>query len=217
MSLERRRFRSLIARLGGRAADDVFADLVTRYGEPHRHYHGTAHLVDCLARFDEATSLADRPDEIELALWFHDAIHEPLSADNEARSATLARDSALAMELGEALAGRLAELVLLTRHDRDPDPRDLDAALLLDVDLSILGREPAEFDAYERAIRREYAAVADEAFRAGRRRVLESFLARPMIYRTGALARRWETPARRNLERSLLRLSSAPLEDRADG
>ena len=93
-----------------------------------------------------------------------------------------------------------------------PDPDDKaagrDAALFLDMDLSILGASPVEFDAYEAAVRREYGWVEEKAWRAGRAAVLEKFLARPHIFHTEAFRQRFEAQARKNLARSLAALGN---------
>jgi predicted metal-dependent HD superfamily phosphohydrolase len=181
--------------------------LVAAYSERQRHYHTLQHLRECLAQFDAGAVLARRPAEVELALWFHDAIYDPQGRDNEERSADWARASVLAAGCEAEVADRVAGLVLSTRgHDAAAD--DVDAHLLLDVDLSILGAAPARFDQYEQQVRAEYAHVPDEAFRAGRRRVLEGFLGRPRIYRTAAFHDALEVRARTNLQRSLAALAA---------
>ena len=85
-------------------------------------------------------------------------------------------------------------MILTTKtHDAVDDP---DAQVLLDADLAVLGASEADYRVYAEAIRREYAWVAEADYRVGRRRVLESFLARPRIYH---LLVDLEAPARRNL------------------
>jgi predicted metal-dependent HD superfamily phosphohydrolase len=182
----------------------IFAALAERYGEPHRAYHTLAHVARCLWEFDHARLLADHADEVELALWFHDAIYDPHAADNEVRSAAWAvrflEQGGVAHETRE----RVAELINATDHRASPAPGD--TALVVDVDLTILGAPEEEFDAYERQIRREYAFLPEDAFRAGRRGVLERLLARPRLYTTALFHARYETAARANLARSLARL-----------
>jgi predicted metal-dependent HD superfamily phosphohydrolase len=81
-----------------------------------------------------------------------------------------------------------------------------DAALFLDMDLSILGASPNDFDAYEQAVRLEYGWVPEPAWRAGRAAVLRKFLARSHIFHSKEFRERLEAKARHNIERSLVAL-----------
>jgi predicted metal-dependent HD superfamily phosphohydrolase len=103
---------------------------------------------------------------------------------------------------------RVETLILATRHAAIPT--EPDAHLLVDIDLSILGRPPREFDAYEAKIRQEYAWVSDDAFRQGRRAILELFLGRRSIYQTAFFREQFEAQARENLTRSMISLSQIP-------
>jgi predicted metal-dependent HD superfamily phosphohydrolase len=203
------RWRALVARVtetpGHDAARAVFDDLYTRYTAADRRYHGFHHIDDCLQLFDTVRALASQPDAIELAIWFHDAIYDTHKSDNEASSASLA-DSAL-MQLGVPRATRqsVCELILATQHNAPP--ADPDAALLVDIDLSILGQPATIFDAYEAGVRFEYGWVTDSDFRARRSEVLKSFLDRPRIYTTDYFSTAFESAARQNLNRSLANLS----------
>jgi predicted metal-dependent HD superfamily phosphohydrolase len=197
----------------GEAGERLFAELDARYREPHRHYHGWGHILSCLDLLEPARGLCERPLAVELALWYHDAVYDPRAADNETRSAALARAAALALGLETGTADEAAGLVLLTTHEAPPPgSRDLppDAAVVLDVDLAILGSSPGEFLSYEKAIRAEYAFVPDREYREGRSQVLRSFLDRQRIYLTDMFRESREGQARRNIEASLARLADQP-------
>ena len=201
---------------GRDAAVAVFADLERRHGDPGRHYHTLAHVADCLVELDSAPTLCDRTDAVELALWFHDAVYDPRAADNEARSAALLREAGSRLGLDPALAARAEALVTATAHlagggilpdDATPGPSRRDREAIRDIDLAILGAPRDRFDAYETAVRREYAYLPDPEWRSGRSRVLRMFLDMPRIYLTDPFHDRRETPARRNLADALARLA----------
>ena len=98
--------------------------------------------------------MAEQPNQVEMALWFHDAIYDPKAKDNEQRSAELCRRTAEEAGLPEAFGRKVYDLVLTTQHHGAPEGGD--ARLLVDIDLSILGRPREAFDEYETNIRKEY-------------------------------------------------------------
>ncbi|MGJ7610002.1 MULTISPECIES: HD domain-containing protein [unclassified Variovorax] len=188
--------------LGVTLPDDALcAELQRRYGEPQRHYHTMQHLGECLSWFEREQALAERPGEVALALWFHDAVYDVHAHDNEARSADWARQALRAAGAGDAAADRVHALVMATRHDAVPEGRD--AELLIDIDLSILGAERARFDDYEQQVGAEYAFVPLEVRLPRRREILQRFLDRPAIYATPRMHALLETRARLNLQRSI--------------
>ncbi len=185
-------------------SEALFDDLLSRYAEPHRVYHTFKHIRECFERFDSARHLAERPAEVELAIWFHDAVYDTRSSDNEEHSAKLAALSLQEAGAPSEAAERVRDLVLATKHDAIPT--EPDASLLVDVDLSILGAEPFQFDEYEAQVRQEHSWASEVAFREGRSRILRGFLARPHIYATSHFRARFEARARGNLGRSLREL-----------
>jgi len=203
------RFASLVRRLGGSGdAAAAAASLLAAWAGPDRRYHGLTHLGDCLARLDEAPAAAAERDRVEAALWFHDVVYDPRATDNEERSAEQAGRELAALGIPRAVAEDIARLVRLTRHDApaaDPAGR-----LLCDIDLSILGSSPAEFDAYDRGIRDEYAWVPGDAYREARRQVLNRLLHRQPLYQTDHFRDHYEGPARANLARALAALRVPP-------
>lgn len=193
----------LWTRLGARGdPDPVFRSLAARYSEPHRAYHTMAHVTHCLAEFGAARALARDPDAVELALWFHDAVYDPRATDCEEQSARLVLEVAHAAGID---GDRAAAMIRASTHRSAPD--DPDTQLFADADLSILGQPEPVFDEYERGVRREYSFVPEPMFRAGRGAILRTFLQRPRLYGADFFRDRYESPARRNLERSLLRLA----------
>jgi len=184
-----------------RAAQPLLEQLYRAKG---RHYHDLDHIRACLDLFAKVREKFEHHECVETAIWFHDAVYDPKAKDNEERSANLAEQMLQACGVSKAEITRVRELGLATQ--RASVPTDNDARLLVDIDLAILGTSPQVFDAYERAIRLEYAHVAEAAFKEGRAKILEQFLNRPDIYSTNHFRQEFEATARANLARSLAQL-----------
>ncbi len=180
--------------------------LLSRYAESHRAYHTLKHIRECFEQFDAARHLAERPAQVELAIWFHDAVYDTRSFDNEERSAEWAARSLLEAGAPSEASDRVRDLVLATKYNaKSTGP---DASLVVDVDLAILGAEPVRFNEYEAQVRQEYSWVSETVFREGRSKILRGFLARPHIYATCEFRARFEARARDNLGRSLRKLGA---------
>ena len=193
--------------LGRPPPQGLCESLQAAWAGPRRHYHDSCHLGECLAWLQRWAAHAERPAEVALALWFHDAVYDPRAADNEALSAAWARRALAQAGADGAAAERVAGLILATRHDA-PAEEGRDAALLLDIDLAILGSPPERFARYDRDVRLEYDHVPAPLYRFGRAAVLRRFLARPLLYLTAPAAALLEAPARRNLAAAIAGLKA---------
>jgi predicted metal-dependent HD superfamily phosphohydrolase len=178
--------------------------LTAAHAEPQRHYHNQQHIAECLAEFDAARHLALQPEAVEVAIWFHDAVYDPKAADNEEQSAELAKRCLTEANVSEAFVQTVSTLILATKtHEVGRNP---DAAVLVDVDLSILGKPKERFLEYESQIRKEYGWVPRIIFGSKRAKILEQFLARDRIYTTDWFHQKYEQTARHNLQTSIRQL-----------
>ena len=174
-----------------------WAALERAYATPPRAYHSLEHVLE-VARLWH-TETWPHPDQTFLAVLFHDAVYDVTRKDNEARSA----------ELFESLCGpdvRVRQLIELTaRHGRlVPADVDDEAARFLDCDMAILGSSPERFARYEQQIAAEYVPVVGlHGYSAGRRRFLESLLAKQRIFLSETFHARLDAAARANLRRAL--------------
>ncbi|HSD16727.1 MAG TPA: N-methyl-D-aspartate receptor NMDAR2C subunit [Thermomonas sp.] len=195
------RWQSLMHGLGLAANEATFVALSSAYRQPHRRYHTARHIADCLAHLDDLRDEAAQPHAIELAIWFHDAIYDPYRSDNEQASADWAMRFLRENDAPASLQDRVQALILATRHDAIATDRDM--AILIDIDLSILGAPADAYDTYRRAVRSEYRWVPGPLFRRSRRAVLESFLRRERIFLTDHFHASLETRARSNIHGEL--------------
>ena len=182
----------------------LYGDVQVRYSEPHRHYHTVQHLAECFEKVQDIISLAEHPAEVNVGLWFHDVVYDTQRHDNEERSADWARSAAREFGVSADSAQRIYDLIMFTRHAAEPV--GIDAQVLVDADLSILGAQPARFQEYEVQVRSEYGWVPEAMFRSARAKILKRLLDRPHLYCTAHFRKRYEAQAHRNLQRSLASL-----------
>lgn len=191
--------------------DAVGADLLTRWSEPHRRYHGPVHLVEVLGAVDELCRAGRVPPRDRtvavLGAWFHDAVYDIGADDNERRSAALAARTLAGLGVEADLVDDVVTVVLDTvEHDVGEDASPA-RSLLHDADLWILAAPTPRFDGYCREVREEYRDVPAATYGAARSAVLRPFLVREHVYRTEHGRRTWEPAARENLARELTRLA----------
>ncbi len=182
-------------------ADARYARLSSLYAQPHRAYHTLEHIETLFAEFDAARQLSERPEEVEYAIWFHDAIYDARNDDNEERSADLAAEVAVEIGLSAAFAASVQALIIATKHVDVPTAPD--ARLVVDCDLAPLGCSAEQFRENGKRVRQEYAWIPEEQYIAGLTAFLQQFLDRPHIYCTDLFRDKYEAQARRNLQSTL--------------
>lgn len=188
-----RRWIDLCHRLGLDGTSE-WESIRDHYDHPQRAYHNLSHIADCLRQFDQCVELAQDPETLEMAIWFHDVIYDPHSTENELKSAEMAAVFLSSTSLGPAVH----ELILATCHRNEP--LEGDAALIADIDLSILGSAPSIYRRYAAAIRNEYSFVPDDQYAAGRTKILSGFLKRPQLFSGPSFREALESNARINLQ-----------------
>lgn len=182
-------------------ATDLLFELTTRYTEAHRRYHDLRHIADMLCK---GASL-DLNEEQRMAIWFHDAVYEPGSKDNEEDSADLAVQKLIAAGWPVDRAQVVAEII---RDTKGHQPSIEESKKVLDLDLSTLGGSWEEYQRNGANIRAEFANLSDAEWNAGRSDWLRAMLGRERLFWT-----EWGTPlekqARENLQRDLDQLNGS--------
>lgn len=197
MKLLDRSWQRVWSNLGLNAPSRLKERLIDAYSEPQRRYHSLQHLRECLLHFESAIDLTRHPGEVEIALWFHDAIYELQGKDNELRSAQWASDELTSSGAGTGQRQRVHALIMATCHTATPT--DPDEQLLVDIDLAILGASAERFAEYDAQVKVEYSWVPAPIYAVKRKEVLKSFLDRSPIYSTEHFRARCEQQARTNL------------------
>lgn len=180
-----------------------------------RHYHNLRHLDDLLQQADKLEF--ENPAAVRLAIFYHDIVYgrtsramleipEDSGLSNEAHSAALADEHMKKMGCDQALRRRVVSFIRMT-ETHQADPADRDAALFLDMDMSILGASPARYARYAAQIRAEHADVPQDQFCAGRKKFLERTLG-TRFFMTDLYEKKLGAQARRNMERELAHIVS---------
>ena len=174
---------------------EIWKMLARRYSEAHRFYHDQGHLAHCLEQLDLAGGLIYRPDEVEMAIWFHDLVNDPGVSTNEERSAEKFR-SVTDGVMDSRLVDSVAALILATTHrERPTDP---DQQFICDIDLTSFGCPWECFLRDSAAVKAEFPGPEDDYYR-GKKAFLEQLLARPRIFLTDFFHERYEEQARSNI------------------
>lgn len=167
-----------------------------------RAYHNLDHLEEMLGHFTALpTDIAPAaPPIFGIALIYHDMIYVAGRKNNEAKSADLA---VIALEKAGGSPAQTAYCHNLIMATKTHEAATADEALLVDMDLAVLARPAAGYDAYARAVRQEFRRFPGLLYRPGRKKALRHFLEKPRIYHTDYFHQRCEEAARANLKREI--------------
>lgn len=195
-------FTQTLALVGANDADGAaWREIQACYSESGRHYHTLDHISSCL---DQLASTTHDTPLLRLALYYHDIVYDACGDNNELLSARFATERLASLGLPDAKTSVIYDLIRATDHGNSPPVPHSD--LICDIDLSILGSSPSDYDKYASAIRREYMWLPDSRFNRGRMNILMAFLERPSIYQTPEFLRELEDQARINLSNEVVRL-----------
>ncbi len=192
--------------LGTAGAPDpagLLAALKSEHDRAATPYHNWTHIAHGLGLLWEYRGRIPEFDAVAIAWLNHDRVYDAMASDNEEKSADLGRGMCVGLGQGD-LADRVAELILDTKHQAEP--QTLAGRWLVGIDLAILGETEERFAAFDKNIRTEYAHVPRMLYRIGRGRILRGFLDRSEIYQVRELKERFEARARANLEAAIAAL-----------
>ncbi len=169
------------------------------YAQIHRHYHDLRHVEECLVELDRVGGIDDREKQnLRWAILWHDAVYEPGHRDNERQSAKLAQSELTRCGIDRSDTDEVARLIRLTETHR-ADRNDRLGALMVSIDLAILGADPERYQAYAADVRLEYSHVPDKLWYSGRALVLQRMLDRDVLFPDAEFRDRLEEQARRNM------------------
>lgn len=99
--------------------DRLWTDLDFRYSSEKRFYHTWLHIDQMFRLRDRYVYLSREPDILEAAIWFHDAVYQPKSSQNEEASARLAETFLLHSSMRKERVHRVKALIRSTAYIAD--------------------------------------------------------------------------------------------------
>lgn len=176
----------------------IAEEVIQKYREPHRHYHGLAHIKHCLWELDQipenlletsgpqATNRLGSRREIELAIWFHDVIYDPRSKSNEHDSAKyFISKLASSVVSDQTHVASVSHMIELSNHRHPVNDKTSALAYFLDIDMAILGRPTIHYNEYAQNVRLEYEHVPQLVYSHYRKKFLNS------VFKHGAFQTEW--------------------------
>ncbi|KAK6188472.1 hypothetical protein SNE40_004639 [Patella caerulea] len=187
-----------------------FTIIVERYGEHLRKYHTLQHLEDMFFYYDKWKPSLSKPDDVLLAIYFHDIVYDPTANDNEEKSIQLFEDfiSDSCPDMTEVKRSVIYLIQTTITHLTAFDEKNDDLNYFLDFDMAILGSDEKDYREYADNIRKEYKHHSDDVFNTKRIAVLENFLKRPHIFNTDSFRDLYEDKARLNITEEIKRLKA---------
>lgn len=175
--------------------------LLEHYGETHRYHHTMRHINEMSGLLMQIAKTNEIHDVLtmQLAIWYHDVIYDPTRGDNEELSAEMAFSNLYNEGFPIKVITDVCRLVLSTKNH---EAHSFDEALLSDLDLAILGGNWNRYLVYSRGIRKEYTFVPQEVYIRERKKILQGFIDRPVIFQTEYF-QAWDAPARVNMRREM--------------
>lgn len=199
--------RAIWDQLAGKYCNDTaltgrfYQEIEKKYTTSRRHYHNLQH-IEALLQLCEAYSaqLHDR-DVVEFSVFYHDIIYNVFRKDNEPRSAQVAvkRLQALSVPTQKIEQVKIYIEATQTHTVTDAVKHIPDLQLFLDFDMSILGAEWANYEAYTQQVRREYRIYPNKLYYLGRLQFLEHCLRAEFIFKTDVFRELYEAKARKNM------------------
>ena len=189
--------------------EKTFSQIVEAYSNPNRYYHNLQHIhqvLEVIQTLESQTKYIDI-NTVQLAAWFHDIVYDTKAKDNEEKSAEYAVKLLSSLSIPSNIIKNVKKLILTTKNHQLSN-NDLNAQVLLDADLAILGSNPDKYNQYAQTIRQEYIWVPEAKYFAARKRILENFLQRENIYFTKLMQQTKEKTARNNLNIEIEKLSN---------
>ncbi|MBO6184247.1 MAG: hypothetical protein J6O88_06060 [Chryseobacterium sp.] len=173
-------------------------EIEKNYSGKSRHYHNLQHLENMFEEIDVVRNQIENFNNISFSIFYHDLIYDATSKLNEEKSADIAEERLRILGLNDEDIQKIHQQILATKFHKHSVDEDVN--FLLDVDLSVLGKNSQVYLEYTKQIRKEYSIYPDFLYKPGRKKVLQHFLDLESIFKTDYFKNKYENQARENMK-----------------
>jgi predicted metal-dependent HD superfamily phosphohydrolase len=203
-----------------KASKSIAYALWARMTDMQLHYHTPIHVLSMFQFhkkiLDEgAGDTYDLTPSEQLAIWFHDSVYVPGAGEGENEHNSVLFMNAMMQPFikDKDILARAGELIGETAYHmtnmEEAQGDDIAWAVILDLDLCTFSFEYEDFSQISDLVGKEYDGIyTEEEYKAGRKKFLESMLAKGFIYRTPFFRQRFEEKAKENLTKAINLLSA---------
>ena len=181
--------------------EELWNEIDRNYSKENRYYHNLKHIESLLF---ELVSIRDKIQNwqvILFTLYYHDIIYKSTKKDNEEKSAELAAKRMIEIGVNKNHIEQCQRQIIATKSHIEQT--DSDTNYFTDADLSILGKEPSQYETYCSNIRKEYSIYPNFLYKKGRKKVVNHFLSMNRIFKTKEFFEKYEEQAKFNLNNEL--------------
>lgn len=183
------------------------AMLSTLLTQPHRHYHNINHINDCLSElynYESNMTHLTYGDIVAIthAIWYHDIVYNPYASEgiNEAQSADLFSQYHRGKRIGQDMVNIIAGAIAKTAKHTLTQPNLFEITqVLLDIDLSGLGKPMHVFATNSTNIRQEYYNTTDMDVIKGRLAFFQKLNKRDSFYYTDFFKELYHATSKENV------------------
>lgn len=188
------------------AFDDLngfVSNVIESYGNNDRYYHNLEHLVHCIQELQDF-KIRNNTENLDmqalfLAILGHDMVYKK-ERNDELMSA---HDSLQYLGYNETTQ-KVHEIIMATAHF-DKNGKNVlseEEKIMCSLDLAILAQPSFMYEEYTKNVRKEYAKFDEVSYLNGRKKVVETFLQMPQIYKS-SFFNHYEEDAKTNLQNEL--------------
>ena len=183
----------------------LWQEIEKHYSNSKRHYHNLSHVEYMVEKAEQFKNQIEDYNTLLFSIFYHDIIYKVTRKDNELKSALLAQNRMTELGVPVEKIKKCFQQIVATQHHETAD--DNGTQYLLDIDMAILGEDPAIYKNYTQKVRKEYGIYPDLIYKPGRKKVLQNFLKQERIFQTKEFYERCEKQARENIKNEIMELS----------